>query len=478
MLHGHGRLQWPDGASYLGEFQFNKLTGEGLYEWPDGSSYKGQVLDALRSGFGIFTKDGVIYEGNWSKGLRHGSGVLTHKSGTCYKGEFKYGHKQGKGRIEYPNGNFYDGEWANDKKNGAGTMFWKTNGEKYAGEWKNNLQNGFGMHLWLEERGEGKYLRNRYEGFWVDGVREGYGVFYYANGAKYEGEWKGNLKHGFARFTEDSGEVKFCGFVNDKNPQQQAVLLENNVNMGNSIQLEGVENETMEENKRDITILGDKSLNIEIIDGASIIKSEIVGDSNSKITKTDGVSLEKGDKSPRKGLGKKKDQPETVKPVKKAIVEINIFYKLMNMTDIFKESNDTSVVAIMKNATNMLLRHNPALKKYYKYYAGVGVVFDENTFETEVHFALTLQKFWKMMRDIRIMTPRLSLSTINRLILQGAKSNYSMKTPQDHLVKKLDLLKNNENLRNFSDEELVKSKKIDFFEDFLQIFFSIFSQFF
>ncbi len=457
MLHGIGKLQWPDDASYTGEFQFNKLTGEGLYEWPDGSSYKGQVLDSLRSGFGTFTKNGVVYEGNWSKGLRHGSGVLTHKSGTFYKGEFEHGHKQGKGRIEYPNGNYYDGEWSNDKKNGLGTMYWKTNGEKYVGEWRNNLQNGFGMHLWLEERGEGKYLRNRYEGFWVDGVREGFGVFYYANGAKYEGEWKGNLKHGFARFTEDSGEVNFCGFINDKNPEKQAVLLENNVNNGNGIQLDGVENEIMEEIKREETMIqGDKSLNIELIDAGSIIKSDLAGDSISKTTKNEGVSPDKGDKSPRKGYSKKKEQTEPAKPVKKPTVEINIFYKLMNLNDIFKESNDISVVLLLKNATNMLLRHNPAMKKIYKYYSGLRVILDENSFENDLHFALTLQKFWKIMRDIRIMTPRLSLSTINRLILQGAKSNYSMKTTPEHLVKKLDLLKNNENLRSFSDEELVK----------------------
>lgn len=50
------------------------------------------------------------------------------------------------------------------------------------------------MHIWLESKGEGKYIRNRYEGSWVNGVRDGYGVFYYANGSKYEGYWKDNMK--------------------------------------------------------------------------------------------------------------------------------------------------------------------------------------------------------------------------------------------------------------------------------------------
>ena len=50
------------------------------------------------------------------------------------------------------------------------------------------------MHIWLESKGEGKYIRNRYEGHWTNGVRDGYGVFYYANGSKYEGYWKDNMK--------------------------------------------------------------------------------------------------------------------------------------------------------------------------------------------------------------------------------------------------------------------------------------------
>jgi len=46
----------------------------------------------------------------------------------------------------------------------------------------------------MENKGEGKYLRNRYQGEWVNGQRHGCGVFYFANGARYDGEWKNNLK--------------------------------------------------------------------------------------------------------------------------------------------------------------------------------------------------------------------------------------------------------------------------------------------
>ena len=63
------------------------------------------------------------------------------------------------------------------------------------------------MHIWIENKGEGKFLRNRYEGEWLDGLRNGCGVFYFANGARYDGEWKDNLKNGFAIFMNEEGKI-------------------------------------------------------------------------------------------------------------------------------------------------------------------------------------------------------------------------------------------------------------------------------
>jgi len=45
-------------------------------------------------------------------------------------------------------------------------------------------------------------MRNRYEGNWKIGVREGFGIFYYANGSKYEGYWKNNMKEGYSFYTD------------------------------------------------------------------------------------------------------------------------------------------------------------------------------------------------------------------------------------------------------------------------------------
>lgn len=83
MLHGKGYFLWSNGVKYNGDFEFNRITGKGKYEWPDGSWFEGDVVDGLRWGNGNYhgPEEEIIYEGEWEKGLRHGKGVLKHKSG-------------------------------------------------------------------------------------------------------------------------------------------------------------------------------------------------------------------------------------------------------------------------------------------------------------------------------------------------------------------------------------------------------------
>ena len=41
----------------------------------------------------------------------------------------------------------------------------------------------------------------------MNGLRHGCGVFYFANGSRYDGEWKNNFKHGFAIFMNEEGKI-------------------------------------------------------------------------------------------------------------------------------------------------------------------------------------------------------------------------------------------------------------------------------
>lgn len=51
------------------------MNGFGKMEWPDGHAYEGQFEDGAFNGQGKFTYDnGDIYEGDWESDVRHGQG--------------------------------------------------------------------------------------------------------------------------------------------------------------------------------------------------------------------------------------------------------------------------------------------------------------------------------------------------------------------------------------------------------------------
>ncbi|TPX38372.1 hypothetical protein SmJEL517_g00191 [Synchytrium microbalum] len=214
--HGDGIYTWKDGTAFTGTFVTGKILGKGTYTWPSGCVYDGDVKDAYRHGKGSLTFDDrpAKYSGNWTNGKRSGKGVLSYDDeNTCqYEGDWKNGLRHGFGTMKYHSGNSYEGEWRNGCKCGRGTMKWLNRNEEYVGEWKDGLPNGLGAYTWrIKTSSQDTYPgHNRYEGWWVNGMRSGNGVFTYASGARYDGEWKDNLKHGRGTFTSEDGR-KYTG---------------------------------------------------------------------------------------------------------------------------------------------------------------------------------------------------------------------------------------------------------------------------
>ncbi|KAI8911653.1 hypothetical protein EDD86DRAFT_188847 [Gorgonomyces haynaldii] len=221
-LHGKGTYKWQDGTTYEGEFGNNKMTGYGKYTWIQGSIYTGEFKDGKKHGQGTFVlqmdSEGNRYEGGWKEGKPCGHGHLIYQNGASYTGEFENGLRHGKGRLVYASGNVYDGEWKDNVKHGHGKMTWTTKGEEYDGNWFEGKPDGMGTYIWrLNAIRDHQYpLLNIYRGTFVEGMRHGFGVFQYANGARYEGEWFQNLKHGKAKFSTDNGRQYIGTFDNDR----------------------------------------------------------------------------------------------------------------------------------------------------------------------------------------------------------------------------------------------------------------------
>ncbi|XP_056286419.1 radial spoke head 10 homolog B [Pseudoliparis swirei] len=222
LMDGPGVLTTADGFKYEGEFVCNLPMGKGTCTWPDGSSYKGEMDNGIRHGTGTYTcaSRGVSYTGQWDRGKRHGKGTVyfNQDKTSWYKGDWVKNDIEGWGVRRYPSGNIYSGEWKNSRRHGEGTMTWLNLGQQYAGMWQNEVQHGRGTHVWVTWRADGSQYSqsNYYTGDFTQGQMHGQGTFHYANGAIYKQEWRGNNKHGKAKFTFEDGYVVEGEFVDDQ----------------------------------------------------------------------------------------------------------------------------------------------------------------------------------------------------------------------------------------------------------------------
>ena len=172
--HGLGKHFYPDGSVYNGDFQNDLPHGWGTLKHADGSLYIGDFQKGYSQGVGTMVyRHGDKYEGLWDQGKRHGVGTMTYltKDGSVEK--------------------IYKGNWRNDQKCGEGKTIWKmiTSTISYGGQYKNDLPNGKGLMIY--------WNNEQYAGFWVDGLRHGYGEQSLPDGRMiYEGIWANDKYEG------------------------------------------------------------------------------------------------------------------------------------------------------------------------------------------------------------------------------------------------------------------------------------------
>ncbi|MEZ4932126.1 MAG: caspase family protein [Saprospiraceae bacterium] len=227
---GTGIYMYPSGAKYTGQFKDGEIHGIGTCYYTDGSTYKGEWSHRYPEGNGIKTlADGRSWEGTWKMGLpigtdgevietlfpdpepivqsgclegncEDGKGMYAYPDGTKYEGEFKDSKPNGEGVLTYPNEDFYFGYFKDGLKDGKGTFHYadntKTTGEWRSGEYIGNsliedgkvgcvegdCKNGNGTYIYKD--GAAKFI-----GTFANGMPDGEGTIFYANGESYKGEW-------------------------------------------------------------------------------------------------------------------------------------------------------------------------------------------------------------------------------------------------------------------------------------------------
>ena len=115
--------------------------------------------------------------------------------------------KNGRMIITYDNGDKYDGEFVDNVKEGRGVYNY-FNGDRYEGEFFEDVKDGFGIYYY--KNGE------RYEGEFKNDQKEGHGIYYYLDGERYEGEFKNGLADGRGTYYYTDGEKYVGDYKEDK----------------------------------------------------------------------------------------------------------------------------------------------------------------------------------------------------------------------------------------------------------------------
>ena len=119
------------------------------------------------------------------------------------------------GFFHFPNKIKCEGEFKNDLFEGFGIAYF-SNGARFEGEWeKSELKIG----AYYYPQGD------IYEGEFKNNMREGYGTFYCSDGLIYEGEWKSNYPEGYGIIYSSNGTIYRTEWKNQKLQKTKLFLL-------------------------------------------------------------------------------------------------------------------------------------------------------------------------------------------------------------------------------------------------------------
>jgi len=174
----------PDGTCIDG----NCYTGSGKMAWPTGLEYDGNWAYGIPNGAGQMQDTlGMSFSGTYRLGFLWGEGALTVPGQYTYKGLMLMGKKYGEGEIRYQNGTRYSGQWQSDLMQGTGHYYYSSTFH-YKGEFSNNQFNGKGI-LYTPEG----YL----DGHFKDGKPHGAGIqVATSNQSTLQGKWVNGKKEG------------------------------------------------------------------------------------------------------------------------------------------------------------------------------------------------------------------------------------------------------------------------------------------
>ncbi|KAK9274193.1 hypothetical protein L1049_019007 [Liquidambar formosana] len=141
------------------------------------------------------------------KQINSGCWVQVFSNGDVYEGEFHKGKCSGSGVYYYYMSGRYEGDWVDGKYDGYGVETW-ARGSRYRGHYRQGLRHGFGVYRF--------YTGDVYAGEWSNGQSHGCGVHTCEDGSRYVGEFKWGVKHGLGHYHFRNGDTYAGEYFADK----------------------------------------------------------------------------------------------------------------------------------------------------------------------------------------------------------------------------------------------------------------------
>ncbi|WCJ23052.1 Histone H3 K4-specific methyltransferase SET7/9 family protein [Euphorbia peplus] len=141
------------------------------------------------------------------KRVNSGCWVQIYSNGDVYEGEFHKGKCSGSGVYYYYMSGRYEGDWVDGKYDGYGVETW-ARGSRYRGQYRQGLRHGFGVYRF--------YTGDVYAGEWSNGQSHGCGVHTCEDGSRYVGEFKWGVKHGLGHYHFRNGDTFAGEYFADK----------------------------------------------------------------------------------------------------------------------------------------------------------------------------------------------------------------------------------------------------------------------
>ncbi|KAK4276754.1 hypothetical protein QN277_014866 [Acacia crassicarpa] len=134
-------------------------------------------------------------------------GVEFYSNGDFYEGEFHKGRCNGSGVYNYFVNGRYEGDWVDGRYDGYGIESW-ARGSRYKGQYRQGLRHGYGVYRF--------YTGDSYAGEWFNGQSHGMGVQTCSDGSCYIGEFKYGVKHGLGCYHFRNGDRYAGEYFGDK----------------------------------------------------------------------------------------------------------------------------------------------------------------------------------------------------------------------------------------------------------------------